>query len=70
MWLLISIVNTNWVLLSNQKSMIQPTSINSHPNEYGQEFHYYLFAVKLDRCDGSCNILNDLWNKVCVPNII
>ena len=68
--ILISIVNTNWVLLSNQKSMIQPTSINSHPNEYGQEFHYYLFAVKLDRCDGSCNILNDLSNKVCVPNII
>ena len=70
MWLLISIVNTNWVLLSNQKCMIQPTLTNSHPNEYGQEFHYYPFAVKLDRCDGSCNILNDLWNKVCVPNII
>ena len=50
--------------------MIQPTLTNSHPNEYGQEFHYYPFAVKLDRCDGSCNILNDLWNKVCVPNII
>ena len=49
MWLLISIVNTNWVLLSNQKCMIQPTLINSHPNEYGQEFHYYPFAVKLDR---------------------
>ena len=70
MRLLISIVNTNWVLLSNQKCMIQPTLINSHPNEYGQEFHYYPFAVKLDRCDGSCNILNDLSNKVCVPNII
>ena len=24
--------------------------------------------VKLDRCVGSCNILNDLSNKVCVPN--
>ena len=33
-----------------------------------QEFHYYPFAVKLDRCVGSCNILNDLSNKVCVPN--
>ena len=28
----------------------------------------YPFAVKLDRCVGSCNTLNDLFNKVCVPN--
>ena len=54
--------------LSNQKCMIQPTLINLHPNEYSQEFHYYPFSVKLDRCVGSCNTLNDLSNKVCVPN--
>ena len=24
--------------------------------------------VDLDRCVGSCNTLNDLSNKVCVPN--
>ena len=24
--------------------------------------------VKLDRCAGSCNTLNDLSNKVCIPN--
>ena len=46
--------------------MIQPTLINLHPNEYSQEFHYYPSVVKLDRCAGSCNILNDLSNKVCV----
>ena len=48
--------------------MTQPTFINLHPNEYSQEFHYYPFAVQLDRCVGSCNTLNDLSNKVCVPN--
>ena len=47
------------VALSNQKCMIQPTLINLHPNEYSQEFYYYLSAVKLDRCVGSCNTLND-----------
>ena len=36
--------------------------------KYSQEFHYYPFAVKLDVCVGSCNTLNDLSNKVCVPN--
>ena len=48
----------------------EPTLINLHPNEYSQEFHYYSFAVKLDRCVGSCNTLNDLPNKVRVPNKI
>ena len=48
--------------------MIQPTLINLHPNEYSQEFHYYPFAVKLDRCIGSFDTLNDLSNKACIPN--
>ena len=60
--------HTKCTLLNNQKFQIQPTLINLHLNEYSQEFHYYPFVVKLDRCVGSCNTLNDLSNKVCVPN--
>ena len=37
-------------------------------NSYNQEFHYYPLTVKLDKCVGICNTLNDLSNKVCVPN--
>ena len=59
---------TKCMLLSNHKCTIQPTLINLHPNEYSQEFPCYPFGVKLDKCVESCNILNDLWNKVCVPN--
>ena len=46
---------------------IQLTLINEHPNEYDQELQYYPIPVKLDRCVGSCNTLNDLSNIVCVP---
>ena len=60
--------HTKCVLLSDQKCMTQPTLINLHPNEYSQECHYYPFAVKLDRCAGSCNTINDLFNNVCVQN--
>ena len=56
------------VLRSNQECVIQPTLINLHHNEYTQEFHYYTFAAKLDRCFGSCNSFNDLSNKVYVAN--
>ena len=48
--------------------MTQPTITNLYPNEYSQEFHYYPFSVKLDRCVGSFNTLNDLSNKVYIPN--
>ena len=60
--------HTKCASLINKKCQIQPTLINLHPNEYSQEFQYYLFAVKLDRCVGSCNALNDSSNKVCIRN--
>ena len=70
--LLTSIVSasnhTKFELLSNQNRMNQPTLINLHPNEYSQEFDYYPFAFKLNRCDGRCNTLNGLFNKICVSN--
>ena len=60
--------HTKCISLSNQKCMTQPTLINLRPDEYSQEFHYYPFVVKSDQRVGSCNTLNDLSNKVCIPN--
>ena len=72
MGLLINIANasndTKCVSLINEKWEIQPTLINLHPSEYSQEVHYYPFSVKLNRCTGTCNNLNELSNKVCVSN--
>ena len=69
--LLTNIVNASdhakCVSLSNQKCKIQHTLINLHPNEYSQELHHDQCAVKLGRFVRSCNTLNDLSNKVCVP---
>ena len=50
--------------------MTQATLINLHPNQYSQELHQYPFAINLDRCDESCNTINDFSNKVCVLNKI
>ena len=59
---------TKCISLSNEKRTIQHTLITLHPNEYIQEFYYYRFSFKLDRCAGSFNTLSDLSNKVCPPN--
>ena len=62
--------HTKCVSLNNQKCMTQPTLINLHPSDYSREFRYYPFLVRLYRCVGICNTLNDLSNKVCVPDKI
>ena len=70
--LLTSLVNasshTKCVSLSNQKCEIQPTLINLYPTEQSKQLHHYPSALELNRCLGSFDTLNDLSNKVCVPN--
>ena len=70
--LLTSIVSafnhTRCVSLSSHKCMTQPTLINLHPNKYSQELHYYPFVVNVDKYIERLNTLNNLSNKVCVPN--
>ena len=70
--LLTSIVNASnhakCVSLNNQQCMTQPTLINLHPNQYSQGLHYYLFLANSDRFVGTWNTVNDLSNKLCVPN--
>ena len=45
--------NTKFVSLVIKNVRFNLPLINLHPNEYSLKFHYYLFAVKLDRCVGS-----------------
>ena len=61
-------VHIKCIFLKSQQSMTIPTLINLYTNEYIQESHFYLFGFTLDRFIGSCNTLNDLSNRVCVPN--
>ena len=51
-----------------KKCKTQPTHINLHPNKYTQGLRYCLFTANIDRCVWSYRTLNDLFNKVCVPN--
>ena len=60
--------HTKFISLNNEQCMTQYTLINLDPNEHIEGLCYYTFAVNLDRCMGSCDTLNNLSNKVCVPN--
>ena len=54
------------IFLNNQSSMTRPTLIDFNPDEYNQGLRYYPFMVNLDRCNGTCNGLDDLSDKICV----
>ena len=53
---------TKCVSLNNEPCMTRPTLIGLNPIE----LKYYPFMVRLDKCDGSCNVVDDLSTKICV----
>ena len=48
----------------NETCMIRPFLINLNT----VEFKYYSFMIRLDKCNRSCNSVNDLSMKICVPS--
>ena len=54
--------------LNNQQCMTYPALINLRHNWFTQGLRFFPLAVNLDWCLESYNTLNDLPNKVCVPN--
>ena len=44
--------------------MIRPTLIDLNP----VEFNYYQFMISLDKCNESCNAVDDLSTKISVPS--
>ena len=44
--------------------MARPTFIDLNPID----LNYYPFRISLDKCNASCNAVDDLSTKVCVPS--
>ena len=54
--------------LNNQPCMNRPTLIDLDSDEYNQGLHYHPFTINVDRCNGSCNTLDDPSHRICVPD--
>ena len=51
--------------LNNEPCLAKPNLSDLNPNK----LHYYTFIVSLDRCNGSCNTLDDSFRRIYVPNL-
>ena len=51
---------------NNQKCKVRPQIVNVNGNEPG----FFYFSIKTSKCSGSCNNINDLYVKICVPAVV
>ena len=62
-------VNTlEYLSVINRECMPRPNILDV--NEGAGEALFYPYNILINKCSGSCNMLDDLTAKLCVPNII
>ena len=54
------------VSMNNQECKIRTETINLNTNEP----LLYPYRIKINRCKGSCNTINEPYAKICVPDLI
>ena len=63
----ISSVNSlKCVSVNNQECKIRPEIININSNE----LLLYSYSIKINKCSGSCNNINDPYSKMSVPDAV
>ena len=53
-----------WICMNNQQCITRPTIIDLNLDE----LHYYPFIINMNRCDRSCNTVEDPLGRICIPH--
>ena len=61
-----SVNSLECVSMNNQECKVRTEIINLNTNEP----MFYPYSIKINRCKGSCNTINDPYAKICVPDQI
>ena len=54
------------VSMNNQASRIRTKILDINNNEP----IFYTFSITVNKCSGSCNNINDLYAKICLPDVV
>ena len=49
----------------NQKCKTRPPIVNANSNKP----IFYPFSIKISKCSGNCNNINDPYSKICAPDV-
>ena len=56
----------NCVSMNNQECKVRPKIVDIKSNSS----MFYPFSIKVNKCSGNCNNINDPYAKICVPDIV
>ena len=56
----------NCISINNQQCKVRPKIVDVSSNNP----IFYPFSVKINRCSGNCNSINDPYATICVPDIV
>ena len=56
----------SWISMNNQACKTRPEIINVNSNNPV----FYPFSIKTSKCSSNCNIVNDPYAKICVPDVV
>ena len=62
----LSATSFNCISMKNKKCKIRPEIINMNSNNP----LFYPFGIKINKCIGNCNNINNSYAKICVPDLI
>ena len=63
----LSYVNSlDCITMKNRECKANPKIKNTNNNEPV----FYSCSIKVNKCSGSCNNINDLYAKLCIPDIV
>ena len=62
----LSAASLNCISMKNQECEIRPKIININSNNP----IFYPFSIKINKCSGNCNNINNPHVKICVPDVI
>ena len=52
--------------MNNQECKVRPQIVNVN----SEEPVFFPFSIKLSKCNGSCNNIDDPYAKLCVPDVV
>ena len=54
------------ILMKNQECKTRSQAVNVNSNNS----IFYFFSIKTSKCSGNCSNINNLYAKLCVPDVI
>ena len=63
---LLMTTSLNCILMKNEEFKVRPEIININSNEP----IFQPFSIKINRCNGNCNNINDPYARICVSDIV